>query len=763
MKTKISIIALFSISVLFSSCYTWYEKKIPMDHTVNQKTLADFLYEPEKITSLEAPTQVIASQGLYSGVIKVNWNDVDNATSYRIERAVVMPDSNGNYADPEESDFEVINKYVYSTSYQDIILSKPNTNNPEYTYLYYYRISAENLGQALESSEFTDPLKKNTNACGWLLPTVTNLEASKGIDENKIEIKWKQVPNATSYTIYRGTKAVTQGFSGMELIETVPGNKNSYTNIIQTDDERGKEFYYKLSATLSIGSEAAPSSPALGYSSVPGAPNPPDADKVYVVNPFAESANSLTIKWAPANAGSGNTITNYAVYRTSNVDSTFTLISKCSKDVTSYTDKSCKPGIIYYYYIQTLAEDDITHQQQKSSFSDNGPDSAFPAVGFLLSPPEDLEVLESEDDYSKVILKWSPALGNTEPFNLPFNYNIYYDTDENGSFTSQLVSVSYTDCNYNNGTYEYTVDKQSFYKIKTENPNYIESIFSKPVAPNPEAPTNVTASKTTWFKELESKKPNANQVYPVLITWNKPDNQNAEPAGYNVYRSTKPDSSFRKLNEQLITQKNEDGTYSFIDENETARAGTFYYYKVVSINSLGMGKNGNDPANDPANLSRGYGAITRDQWFREYNKTVKKSQSKLTLMHKSNDMDKLGNETINGDLSGTLSYKAAIAGLGAEITMHYENYSDFYVLNNPAFGKYFVITGNTDTTSNMSANGNMHGIVNCTGMYPGSADYGSLQIKGGAAGGGSYNVETKDLLGNIILTKGPVSWLVGEE
>ena len=48
-------------------------------------------------------------------------------------------------------------------------------------------------------------------------------------------------------------------------------------------------------------------------------------------------------------------------------------------------------------------------------------------------------------------------------------------------------------------------------------------------------------------------------------------------------------------------------------------------------------------------------------------------------------------------------------------------------------------------------------------MYPGEAYYGNLEIKSGAAGGGTYGVKTFDLEGNEILSSGAVDWLVGEE
>ena len=63
----------------------------------------------------------------------------------------------------------------------------------------------------------------------------------------------------------------------------------------------------------------------------------------------------------------------------------------------------------------------------------------------------------------------------------------------------------------------------------------------------------------------------------------------------------------------------------------------------------------------------------------------------------------------------------------------------------------------------MSGNGKMSGTVKCSGMYPGEAYYGNLEIKSGAAGGGTYGVKTFDLEGNEILSSGAVDWLVGEE
>ncbi|MDE6773034.1 MAG: fibronectin type III domain-containing protein [Treponemataceae bacterium] len=246
--------------------------------------------------------------------------------------------------------------------------------------------------------------------------------------------------------------------------------------------------------------------------------------------------------------------------------------------------------------------------------------------------------------------------------------------------------------------------------------------------------------------------PNKNGVYPVKITWIAPAGDDIK---YYIYRSKKTDGGFQKLTAKPIEET------EYIDANTTAKPGEYYYYKVISLNSLNQGNKGNDPANDPAHNARGYGALTADQWFREYNKTTVKSQTKLTLMHKPNNLDKVGSETISGDISGTLGYTAKVQGLGARITMPYVDYADFYVTGTQEV--YFKLNGNTNTTSDMSANGSMDGTVVCTGMYPGNAGYDAIEIKGGGAGGGYYAVTTRDLGGNVIFSDAHVDWLVGEE
>lgn len=754
MNRKIITATLSTLYIItLTSCYTWWQKTVPMDSDAAQINLEDFLYELPKKTMLDTPDQLLASQGLYKGTVKLRWSQVEDAKSYRIEYAECKPDSNGLYTPPEESDFKVLNKFVSSNTYDHVILSNPGATNEEYNSRYYYRICAESIGtKGFESSPYTSLKNERTNAVGWLLPPPSGLDAWKGKSKTEIKITWNGIKDAKSYIIYRGQSP--KGL-GMEQIATVRGNQCWYINEMD-ESEQGTEFYYKVQAVLSSGEVSSDSGLALGYSLLEGAPQPPDS--ININNGKGNSIDAISIKWAAITPASDCTLT-YSIYKTSSIDSSFTLVKQgIPSTTTSYTDTSgIKPGIIYYYYLQSISENTITGVKAKSSFSETGPDSAEPALAFLLSAPSSVEITDSKNA-GKLLLRWLPALGAEAPFNNSYTYNIYSDTDQNGAFAN-IVETNVIVAPNETGWCEYEIDSYPFIKIATENSEGTESKKSITVAPCPEAPVEVTATKTAGG-ELLTYNPNVNNVYPVKITWKAPAvSEDQLPYGYYIYRSNSPDSSFRKLNDEPVT----DNSFAYIDQNETAQGGLYYYYKIVSVNSLGQGKKSNEPKDDTAYRCAGYGALTRDQWFREYNKCVLYSQSKLTLMHKANDMDKLGSETVKGDLCGTFSYKAAIAGLGAEITMHYEDYADSYTCGKKELGYYFHFQGNTDTTSNMSANGNMHESVVCTGMYPGTAGYDLLEIKGGAAGGGYYTVITKDLNGNTLLDKGNVSWTVGEE
>ena len=777
MKREISVIkrtflSVFSIAVLFfmASCSYWFEQKVPMDNSKSNSDLSGlFSYREGKI-KLKSPEQVFASEGIFPGKIDVRWKEVENAASYVLERAVSVPDEDGNYKLPEDEEFETISRAVYGTKYEDTILSEPGFSNKEYSYRYYYRVSAENIGKGYVASEFSKISKTSNQGLGYLFAPPQKVVAWKGKSITEVQVSWEAVKDSVRYNIYRTEKS---NGTGSELIGKVIGSALTFTNEISSK-EQGVEFFYRIAAVNSHGKESAFSSVAMGYSLMEGSPASPDGVKV--VDGFGTSQKALTVSWQPVTAPAGKTVL-YNVYRSSSENSVITLV-KSRLSPTSYIDKSnLKPGLFYYYYIMTIlvsTNSDGSTSELKSGFSESGPDSKEPAYGFLLSPPSVISVPDEGNlSEGNVFLKWKPALG-ADLVSTPFVYNIYYSQTLTDAFT--LIQANVPPTVSTDGYISVEIKKYNYYKISSVNSANLESVLSEVAAPHPSAPTNVVASKnvildTAWI-------PNVNEVYPVKITWEPPANES--PASYAVYRSTSPDGSYKRV--QVVTD-----TFC-VDTNPAAKAGTMFYYKVVPLNIQNQGSHSNAPATDSKFDSRGYGAITGNQWFREYSKTISHSHSKLTLMHKSKDTDKLGSESVGGDFGGTLSYSARIAGLGAEIKMPYSSYSDFYCGDNgklyigdkngysgeDAYSKvpekekarcveYFILTGSMDTSTNMSANGNMSNTVSCKGMYPGKAEYGNIKIVGGVAAGGYYLVTTYGPDGKILLENNKVDYSIGEE
>lgn len=743
------IITAFALALTLASCSAMFENRIPKADSANIVTLASLVVPPLKVEKLDAPAQIFVSKAEHPDKIRITWSPVDYAISYCLERAIATEkDVNGNFIVPDESAFEILPlaKRVYATTYEDVILNDPSYLNEEYEYRYFYRVCAENPRLKYESSDYI------VSDGAYLLAPPTQVVASLGEFTDKIVITWKKAANARSYDIYRSRNS--DGSSAVK-IGNVSGNLASYTNQISSSDQ-GIDYYYTVQ-TVTGTSTSVSSSIALGYGLQEGAP--PKVSGV-VVTEGRGSGSTIKISWT---AAAGNDI-KYAVYRTSSRDSSFTLLAK-ETTATNYTDsKALKPNVYYYYYVQafTGSGEDMV----KGPFSASGPDAGagVAAEGFILGAPQDIKVVKNSGGCE---VQFTPALGSKENANdshlstsyNDYSYRIMWSDNQNGPFTeSQVESASSLTVNAD-GYYTVVLTSQhKFYKLATINSAGVESPESDLCAPVPFAARNLSVSKAEYIagvtldgasgNDADAKGyANENGIFPVRLTWDAPSENDAD-GGYFIYRSTKKDSGFKKINEDPVMST------SYIYSDETAKAGIYYYYRVLSLNSLKQGAN-------YSNTDYGYGALTANQYMREYNKTVINSQKGLKLMHMADDMKKLGSESTNGKLSGSLSYsaKTTLSPVGARIVMHYTNYADYWANNNTDTGKYyFYLNGDTNTTASMDASGSMDGTVTCTGMYPGSVGYDSLKIKGGAAGGGTYAIKRSGFSNTIN-----IDWKIGEE
>jgi fibronectin type 3 domain-containing protein len=543
-----------------------------------------------------------------------------------------------------------------------------------------------------------------------------------------ITVQWNRVPNAVSYNIYRSE--YSSGASSY-FLGSVYGNQTQYRNTV-SEAEQGKEFYYSVYAINSSGNTSIAGNLAMGYALANGSPGIPANVRLAAGSGRGNSVGEIKIEWDASQDNGAY----YAVYRYSSNDSSLTRLTEKTTDPWWVDTTQLKPGLFYYYQVQTIVEDG--EKVLKSQISTDI------VEGYILSPP--ITVSAKKTDGGSISVIWIPAIGS-ETEQDTYTYRIYADNALAGSFSNEVASVSAPAFIQNDGfIHADNLPVYTFYKVVTVNAGSVESSPSETVSPPPAASVIQAATKAAFIAGWDA---NASGIYPVQVTWKKPNTET--PASYHVYRSTRPDTGFRKITDTPVDASSENGgVFTYTDINETAKTGKFYYYKVLSLNILGQGAYYSDTVS-------GYGALTYEQYMIEFNKTVKASHKKLTLMHKANDLDKLGSESVNGALSGTLRYNAKTQGLGARITMDYTNYTEFYIENDSSLGWYFSVTGSTNTSANMSANGSMDGTMVCTGMYPGKVYYDAIEIKGGSAAGGTYGIEPDGF------SRGSVSWTVGEK
>ncbi|MBD5440593.1 MAG: hypothetical protein HDR33_06200 [Treponema sp.] len=772
------------VCLSFVSCANIFQDKVAKSNDGTPATLGEMFVGGVTVGKLDTPSEIHVSLYEFSNRIRISWSPVKYAEYYSLERAIVTErNEKGEWKTPDESEYELLehSEFLYATTFMDIVIEDSmndplDCENEKYGYAFFYRVRAENPRLGYEESEYAN------SSYGALLPPPSGTKASAGESDEYIEVTWIKSSGTARYEIYRSEN---EDGTNSTRVGTVTSDMDKYKDEA-VSSYGGKDLFYTVCAVSSeTGERSVPSSVALGYTLLPGAPKAASNVRVTKGKGHGDSPKSIEIEW---DSIEGDGIT-YTVYRSSSESST---MRKLGEGSGSYADsKDLKSNVYYYYYVQTSKiemkdESDTEGTLLKGPMSKSGPDDASPAEGFILSEPSTVEVqkIRGESEYR---ISFTPVIGDANfsnktkaKYDNKYEYVVLGGGTQSGNF-SEVKTASSSALEFADGKYSMKVSPFGFYKMKVKY-NGEESKQTSVVAPAPYEARDVYVTRAALVGSPDDYVPksttsttepgtNANGVHPVKITWKAPE---GGADAYNIYRSEKQDSGFRKIKDSPIPANG--GTdFEYIDKNDSAKAGSIYYYYVLSLNSLGQGveKSAIDTPtlddnkiiktknadNTPCGRGWGWGALSAWQYMREERKTVESSQKKLTLMHKSNNLDKVGSETINGNICGTLSYTAKVEGLGARITMPYTNYADSYISNNKNLGIYFLFNGNTNTTSNMSANGNMDGTVTCNGMYPGSVIYNNVQIKGGAAGGGTYGVIRNGIDSNAV----QVDWKAGDK
>ncbi|MEE4376017.1 MAG: hypothetical protein V2J55_00695 [Candidatus Competibacteraceae bacterium] len=141
--------------------------------------------EPETPT---APTNVNASDGTFPDQINVTWSAVTNATSYEVYRSTSSSD-NGS-----------LRSTVNSTSFEDTSVSPGIT--------YWYRVKACNSAGCSEFSSANNGFVQ----LEVTMPGIpTGVSASDGTFEDRVNISWNEVSEATFYEVARSDLGATTG------------------------------------------------------------------------------------------------------------------------------------------------------------------------------------------------------------------------------------------------------------------------------------------------------------------------------------------------------------------------------------------------------------------------------------------------------------------------------------------------------------------------------------------------------------------------
>jgi len=121
-------------------------------------------------------------------------------------------------------------------------------------------------------------------------------------------------------------------------------------------------------------------------------------------------------------------------------------------------------------------------------------------------------------------------------------------------------------------------------------------------------------------------------------------------------------------------------------------------------------------------------------------KKLNETQTRLTYMNKKGSLAKVGTETVNGIISGTVFYDVKIKGTGAIVTLRYTNYCD---------EAGWIFDGEIITNSNMAQNGTFTGTVKMQTPESSSTPnlevcYDNVKLVKGEPGSGYYLVTLPD-------------------
>ena len=244
----------------------------------------------------------VQAEVLSSDSVRITWNEVSGATSYRVYRAT---SAEGAYSSVGTS---------ASASYTDTSVSAGQA--------YYYKITALSGGNR-ESA-------RSTAAIAIMPPADVRVTATNA---NSVNLAWNAFSGASGYNIYRSdsedgiySKVNTAAVTEAEFIDT---------GLLQD-----AIYWYKVSAVVDGAEGLLSGQIPASASSVPGN-----------VRVTAKTANSVSLAWYAISGADG-----YNVYRSDSENGIYNLINTAAVTGAEFTDTGLSQDVAYWYKVSAIID-----------------------------------------------------------------------------------------------------------------------------------------------------------------------------------------------------------------------------------------------------------------------------------------------------------------------------------------------------------------------------------------------------------------------
>lgn len=273
--------------------------EISTEELVSEETYND----DDREHDLVGRSKITGVDVVESGVVKITYSKVDNATAYDI---YASKDKNQDY------------KFIGSTSDLEFVDDKATVN--KYTY---YRVKARD---AINTGKFSDAVK--------ILPLgVPRDIETRTVNDKGIGVNWEDINGAHGYMVLRATRSAG-------TYKTIADVKTS--SFIDEGVVKGKPYYYKIIAY----SNSSIMQGQCSRSKEGVALKKPEITKISNV----DGSKELDVRWNKVRGAQS-----YKVYRLTE-DNRYKAIAEISGNKTHFVDKDKEGGKVYSYIVVAFDE-----------------------------------------------------------------------------------------------------------------------------------------------------------------------------------------------------------------------------------------------------------------------------------------------------------------------------------------------------------------------------------------------------------------------